>query len=247
MAETYVPLTWDNEGDRLYETGVSNVALYVWDESVTPPSGAPAGWKYGEGVAWNGCYEIADSPDGAETTDIYADDILYLSLRSLEKCKGSIKAYTYPDAWEECDGSRSVGGLFKLHQQPRKRFGLVYKTKIGNDTEGEEHGYKLHIIYGATASPSERTHSTINDSPKATEMSWDFECVTPSESLFKLGPSSALVQYKPTAHIEISSLDFADSTAKAKLTALEAILFGSSTANASLPWPALIYSTLAGA
>jgi len=242
-------LTWDNDGARLFETGVEKVVLYVWDDDMT--SAPETGWKYSDGVAWNGVSSVNDSPDGGDATDIWANDKKYLSLRAAENCKGSISAYMYPDEWEECDGCKVVEGtgsarLFKLHQQSRKRFALCYKTLIGNDTEGVKHGYILHFIYGATASPASRDHATSTDSPEATEMSWDFETTPPAESWFLIGDSGSEVQYDVTAHVEINSLDFTGASAS-KLSALESYCYGTdgqSSANAKCPSPKKIYTLL---
>ena len=176
-------LTWDNVGERFYETGVRNVVLYPQSNGAYP-----------KGVAWNGVTNITQTPTGADSNPIYADDIKYLDIRSVEEEEGSITAYTYPDEWAECDGSAELTTGVYVHQQPRKAFGLCYRTVIGNDTQYENYGYKLHLIYGATASPSERSHDTINDSPEAVEMSWDFTTVP-----------TAVAGHKPTSSIEINS------------------------------------------
>lgn len=193
-------LVWDQTGERTYETGVKNGVLYP----VT--SGT-----YGTGVAWNGLTSITESPSGAETTSLYADDIKYLSLVSTEEFGGTIEAYTYPDAFKECDGSKSIATGVVIGQQDRKSFGLCYKTTYGNDTDSNAHGYKLHVVYGCLASPSQKAYSTINDSPEAITFSWEFK-TTPVN----------VPGFKPTALITIDSTA-ADPT---KLAQLEDILYG---------------------
>ena len=162
-------IKWDQEGKRLYETGVSNGVLYVHKNG-----------SYQSGVAWNGLISVTESPSGAEATPIYADNIKYLSLTSAEEFAASIEAYTYPDEFAECDGSAELATGVTIGQQKRKKFALVYKTIIGNDTENEAHGYKLHIIYGCQAAPSERAYTTVNDSPEAITFSWEIS-TTPVE------------------------------------------------------------------
>ena len=195
-----------------FETGVRNGVLYLKDET-----GA-----YNTGVAWNGLTSVSESPEGAEATDLYADDIKYLTLMSAENFKATIEAYTYPVEFEECDGSATIANGVVIGQQSRKPFGLCYRTAIGNDTDGNEHGYKLHIVYGCQASPSEKQYSTINDSPEAITFSWEVN-TTPVNVTGK----------KPTATLIIDSTK-AD---KAKLTALEAILYGSESTEPRLPLP----------
>lgn len=200
-------LVWDAIGDRLYETGVENCALYRLG------TGTDLG-KYVDGVAWNGITSIAQNRTGADANDVYADDIKYLTLRGVEKEEGTIEAYTYPEEFEECDGTANFGsgvpGLV-VHQQPRKGFGLAYKTILGNDQAYEDYGYKLHLIYGCTCSPSEKSYSTINDSPEAITFSWSFT-TTPV----------AVSGKKPASSLEIDSTK-ANATALARL---EAVLFG---------------------
>ena len=159
-------LVWDNTGERFYETGVKNVALYVFDNT----SGQK---KYKDGVAWNGVTAISESPSGAEPTALYADDKKYLNLLSAEEFAASIEAYTYPDEFAECDGSASLAEGFTIGQQARSKFALAYKTTIGNDEAGNSLGYKLHIIYNCLAAPSEKAYNTINDSPEAITFSWE--------------------------------------------------------------------------
>lgn len=205
-------IVWDAVGEHIFETGVRNGVLYLKDET-----GA-----YNTGVAWNGLTSVSESPEGAEPTDLYADDIKYLTLMSAENFKATIEAYTYPVEFEECDGSASIANGVVIGQQARKPFGLCYRTSIGNDTDGNEHGYKLHIVYGCLASPSEKQYSTINDSPEAITFSWEVS-TTPVNVTGK----------KPTATLIIDSTK-AD---KAKLTALEAILYGSDSTEPRLPLP----------
>ena len=205
-------IVWDAIGDHIFETGVRNGVLYLQGVEGT----------YNTGVAWNGLTSVSESPEGAEATDLYADDIKYLTLMSAENFKATIEAYTYPVEFEECDGSATIAKGVVIGQQPRKPFGLCYRTAIGNDTDGNEHGYKLHIVYGCQASPSEKQYSTINDSPEAITFSWEVN-TTPVNVNGK----------KPTATLIIDSTK-AD---KAKLTALEAILYGSEEQEPRLPMP----------
>ena len=215
-------LVWDETGKRFYETGVKNCALYVQDSS-----GA-----YPKGVAWNGITAITESPSGAEATPIYADDMKYLNLFSTEEFGATVEAYTYPDEFAECDGSAELTTGVMIGQQSRKAFGLVYKTTLGNDVSGNDLGYKLHIIYGAKAAPSEKAYATINDSPEAITFSWELS-TTPVE----------IKGHKPTASITIDSTK----VDAEKLKTLEAILFGSESADARLPLPDEILSTIAPA
>ena len=205
-------IVWDAIGEHTFETGVRNGVLYLKD----------AEGAYNTGVAWNGLISVSESPEGAEATDLYADDIKYLTLMSAENFKATIEAYTYPVEFEECDGSATIANGVVIGQQSRKPFGLCYRTAIGNDTDGNEHGYKLHIVYGCQASPSEKQYSTINDSPEAITFSWEVN-TTPVNVTGK----------KPTATLIIDSTK-AD---KAKLTALEAILYGAESTEPRLPLP----------
>lgn len=193
-------LVWDKTGDRLYETGVKNGVLYI-----------PTAGVYSKGVAWNGLTAVTESPSGAEATALYADDTKYLSLMSAEEFGATIEAYTYPDEFAACDGSAELASGVMIGQQKRSTFGLCYKTTIGNDTEGNDHGYKLHIIYGALAKPSERAYASINDSPEAITFSWEIT-TTPVN----------VTGAKPTASLVIDSTK-ADPS---KLAALEDILYG---------------------
>lgn len=205
-------IVWDAVGEHTFETGVRNGVLYLKD----------AQGAYNTGVAWNGLTSVSESPEGAEPTDLYADDTKYLTLMSAENFKATIEAYTYPVEFEECDGSATIAKGVVIGQQSRKPFGLCYRTAIGNDTDGNEHGYKLHIVYGCQASPSEKQYSTINDSPEAITFSWEVN-TTPVNVTGK----------KPTATLIIDSTK-AD---KAKLTALEDILYGSESTEPRLPLP----------
>lgn len=201
MPSTAAKIKWDAVGEHLFETGVKNGVLYRQNASGV----------YDEGYAWNGLISISESPSGAEATPLYADDIKYLNLMSAEDFGATIEAYTYPDAFAECDGSASIAEGVTIGQQARKPFGLCYRTTIGNDTDGNDHGYKLHIIYGCLASPSERSYSTINDSPEAITFSWEIK-TTPV----------AVTGAKPTACLTIDSTKVEAS----KLSALEVILYG---------------------
>lgn len=194
-------LVWDKTGEHFYETGVKNGVLYPMSASGTYP----------KGVAWNGLTAITESPSGAEATALYADDIKYLNLMSNEEFGATVEAYTYPDEFAECDGSASLTEGVYIGQQARKTFGLCYRTTLGNDAKGNDYGYKLHIIYGAMASPSEKAYSTINDSPDAITFSWELS-TTPV----------AVANFKPTASLTIDSTK----VDTAKLTALEEILYG---------------------
>lgn len=205
-------IVWDKIGERLYETGIKNGVLYVQDESGTYP----------KGVAWNGLTSISESPSGAEATPLYADDVKYLELMSAEEFGATIECYTYPDEFAACDGSAAVTDGVMIGQQERKAFGLCYKTTVGNDVLGNDFGYKLHLIYGAKASPSEKAYSTINDNPEAITFSYEIS-TTPV----------AVEGFKPTSTIVIDSTK----VDPAGLAALEAKLFGSENEEASLPLP----------
>lgn len=214
-------LVWDNVGERLYETGVKQGVLYPISDKGT----------YDLGVAWNGLTAVTESPSGAEATPLYADDIKYLNLMSNEEFGGTIEAYMFPDEFAECDGSASLLVGVTIGQQPRKAFGLCYRTTLGNDVASNDYGYKLHLVYGALASPSEKAYATINDSPEAITFSWEFS-TTPVN----------VTGHKPTASLTIDSTK----VDKEKLTALEAILYGSDDVEARLPLPDEI-ATLMGA
>lgn len=209
-------LKWDETGTRKYETGVKSCALYPYGTT-----------GYQTGVAWNGITSITESPDGAEPTDLYADDIKYATLRSAETLGGTIEAYTYPDEWAECDGSAEIADGVFIGQQARKMFGLAYKTSIGDDTSSDVTGYKLHIVYSATASPSDRQYETINDSPDAITFSWEY---TTTAVAFT---TEAFKNYKPTSLITIDSTK----VNKSQLETLEATLFGGVGTDPTLPSP----------
>ena len=206
-------LVWDQTGKRLFETGVRNGVLYVQDSNGTYP----------KGVVWNGLTAVTESPSGAEPTPLYADDIKYLNLMSNEEFGGTIEAYTYPDEFGACNGEATIADGVTIGQQSRKAFGMCYRTAIGNDVDGNEHGYKLHLIYGALASPSERPYATINDSPEAITFSWEFSTT----------PVNAGDGFKPTACLTVDSTKVPTE----KMTSLEALLYGTDEAEAKLPLP----------
>lgn len=213
-------LTWDDAGTRLYETGVDHGVLYP----------IQAGGTYSKGIAWNGLTAVTESPSGAEATALYADNIKYLSLYSAEEFGATIEAYTYPEEFSECDGSAQLATGAYVGQQDRKTFGLSYRTVIGNDTDGQTHGYRLHLIYGAMASPSEKAYATINDSPEAITFSWEIT-TTPVN----------VTGMKPTACITIDSTK-ADPTCLAKL---EKLLYGGEDGDGPrLPLPDEVKTTL---
>ena len=220
-------MVWDQVGDKTYETGVKNGVLYPQASNGTYPNG----------VAWNGLTSVSETPDGGDANDIYADDIKYLVLRGVENFGGTIEAYTYPDEFAECDGSAQLMAGVTIGQQPRKSFGFVYTTTVGNDVDLDNHGYKIHIIYGASASPSERTYETINDSPEPINFSWEY----------------STVPVPVTGHKATSCL-IIDST-KVNATALEDlkdVLYGTDGEGSSagttprLPLPAEVVSILSG-
>ena len=205
-------LVWDKTGERLYETGVKMGVLYPQETT----------GNYPKGVAWNGLTAVTESPSGAEATPLYADDIKYLNHMSVEELGATIEAYTYPDEFAECDGSASLTDGVTIGQQKRKAFGLCYRTIIGNDTNGEDHGYKLHIIYGALASPSEKAYATVNDSPEAITFSWEVKS-TPVN----------VTGFQPTSVIIVDSTKVSANGLKA----LEDALYGTSEKAARLPLP----------
>ena len=223
-------LTWDNTGERFYETGVKNVALYVFDNT----SGAK---KYKDGVAWNGVTAISESPSGAEPTALYADDKKYLNLLSAEEFAASIEAYTYPDEFAECDGSASLAEGFTIGQQARSKFALAYKTTIGNDEAGNSLGYKLHIIYNCLAAPSEKSYNTINDSPEAITFSWEISTTPVTFTIDGKEYSTACVT------IDSRTAD------PSKLAALETKLFGGTEPDSkpTLALPNEIYDAMKAA
>ena len=215
-------LVWDESGKRLYETGVRNGVLYVQGEN----------GEYQNGVAWNGLTAVTESPSGAEPTALYADDIKYLELFSAEEFGATIEAYTYPAEFEACDGSASLGEGVTIGQQDRKAFGLCYRTIVGNDVKGNENGYKLHLIYGAKAKPSEKAYATVNDSPEAVTFSWEVT-TTPVN----------VAGFKPTASVTIDSTKIQPE----KLKLIEDKLYGTASEEATLPLPDEIKQIIAGA
>ena len=215
-------LVWDESGKRLYETGVEKGVLYVQGASGT----------YENGVAWNGLTAVTESPSGAEPTALYADDIKYLELFSAEEFGATIEAYTYPAEFEACDGSASLGEGVTIGQQDRKAFGLCYRTIVGNDVKGNENGYKLHLIYGAKAKPSEKAYATVNDSPEAVTFSWEVT-TTPVN----------VAGFKPTASVTIDSTKIQPE----KLKVIEDKLYGTASEEATLPLPDEIKQIIAGA
>lgn len=207
-------LTWDATGERMFEAGLSKGVLYKQETSGT----------YGTGVAWNGLTAVTESPEGAESNPIYADDIEYANIISKEKFKATIEAYMYPDEYKECDGSAELGegtGVF-IGQQNRKSFGLCYRTAIGNDVDGTDHGYIIHLIYGAKSAPSERAHATINESTEAMTLSWEVSA-TPV----------TVTGFKPTSHLEI----YSTKCSAENLQKLESALYGTANAEPTLLMP----------
>lgn len=204
-------LEWDGIGNRLYETGVDHGVLYPQRDG-----------KYPLGVAWDGLVSVTENPSGAEDNAIYADNIKYLNLKSAEEYGATIECYTYPDEWAECDGTKEMAKGVMLGQQSRNTFGFSYRSRIGNDTEGDSHGYKLHLIYGCSAAPSEKAHNTVNESPEATTFSYDVSTTpVPVEG------------YRPVASITIDSTK----TDPDKLADLEDVLYGTDSKEARLPLP----------
>lgn len=269
-------LTWDNEGERLYETGIKEVVLYVWDDDIVtagtaadpqPTSEtfaagtyytrtgtgttadpyvytkaesfastdtptyyvATAKGAYANGVAWNGITAVNETPTGAEATDLYADDQKYLSLLSAEELEGTVEAYTYPDEWEQCDGSASPVDGIVFGQQARKQFCLAYITTVGNDTNGNDYGEKLHILYNCKASPSERAYATINDSPEAITFSWSLKATKASIDQETYGSH----KLKNTALITVDSKKTASTTYEAIKDAIQGSQSG--TAHVLMP------------
>lgn len=214
-------LVWDQTGKRYYETGVDHGVLYLMDDQ-----GA-----YTTGVAWNGLTAVNENPTGAEPNALYADNIKYLNLMSAEEFEGSVEAYTYPDEFSECDGSKEIVTGVYIGQQPRKTFGMSYRTKIGNDVVGQDLGYKIHLVYGALASPSEKAYESVNDDPDAINFSWDLT-TTPVN----------VTGGKPTATLTIDSTKVNPD----KLKDLEAVLYGDENTTASLPLPDRVAQIIGG-
>ena len=205
-------LIWDEVGQRFFETGVKNGVLYVQDDD----------GLYKNGVVWNGLTAVTESPSGAEETPLYADDVKYLTLRSAEEFGATVEAYTYPEEFEQCDGSASIADGVTIGQQARRAFGLCYRTSVGNDIQGQNYSYKLHLIYGCTVAPSEKSYSTINDNPEAITFSWELSTVPVPVDGFS--PTASLV-------IDASKVD------KGKMQQLEDALFGDETNEAKLLLP----------
>lgn len=205
-------LIWDEVGQRFFETGVKNGVLYVQDND----------GSYKNGVVWNGLTAVTESPSGAEETPLYADDVKYLTLRSAEQFGATIEAYTYPEEFEQCDGSATIAAGVTIGQQARRAFGLCYRTAVGNDIQGQEFSYKLHLLYGCTVAPSEKAYSTINDNPEAITFSWELSTVPVPVDGFK--PTASLV-------IDASKVD------EGKMQLLEDALFGDESSEAKLLLP----------
>lgn len=260
-------LSWDNTGERYYETGVKKGVLYPYNTSIAKFSeeetytigdyvmyngewykcktaiSTAGAWDaskwdkasaYSKGVAWNGLTNATEAPSGAEESPIYADDIKYLALRSKEELGLTITAYTYPDEWAACDGSTPLIKGATVGQQVRKSFGLCYRTIVGNDIEGDDLGYKLHLIYGCSASPSERAYATVNDAPEAIEFSWEISTI----------PVDVGEGLKPSACITVDSRDFTTTAEKDALKALEDALYGTASTDPYLPLPAEVKTLL---
>lgn len=208
-------LVWDESGTKLYETGTDRGVLFPLNTETK---------AYDKGVAWNGLTAVTESPSGADESALYADNIKYVSLRAAEEFGGTIEAYTYPDEFAACDGSAELATGVYAGQQKRGVFGFCYRTILGNDQDLNDHGYKLHLVYGATASPSEKAYQTINDSPEAISFSWEFTTIP-----------VAVEGFKPTACITIDS----SKTDKTKLAALEAIIYGTAATTGASPTPAV--------
>lgn len=213
-------IIWDNVGEKTYETGLDRGVLYLMNAETN---------AYDKGVAWNGLSKVSEKPSGAESSDIYADNIKYLNLLSAEKFAATVEAYTYPDEFAECDGTAEPVPGMVIGQQTRKTFGFSYRTLVGNDVSGTEHGYKIHCIYGAVASPSEKGYSTVNESPEAITFSWEVNTTpVPVEG------------FKPTATVIIDSTK----VSKEALASVEAILYGSADVEPRLPLPNEIASII---
>lgn len=217
-------LVWDNTGDKLFETGVDHGVLYRHNGEN----------KYANAYVWNGLTAVNETPSGAEATNLWADNIKYATMRSAEEYTITIEAYTYPEEFRECDGSVEIANGVYAGQQNRKPFGFCYRSLIGNDEEGIDYGYQLHLVYGLTASPSERSRETVNDSPDAITFSWECESTPVGTSLSSLG--------KPVSEITIDSTK----CNAASLAALEAVLYGTSGTNARLPLPEEVVGYMGG-
>lgn len=235
MATEYA-IEWDKVGEHTYETGVRNGVLYVQDTDGT----------YGDAIAWNGLTAVTESPSGAESNPQYADDTKYLDLRSAEEFGATIEAFTYPDEFEACDGTASPVAGVSLGQQSRKSFGLCYRTSVGNDTDGSDYGFKLHIIYGATAAPSEKAYQTVNDSPEAITFSWEVTTVPVEVGVTK--PDGT--EYKKTATVVVDSTKCKTEAQKTALKDLMSTLYGTAAKDSTpavpgkLPTPKEIIEAL---
>ena len=227
-------MTWDQDGERYFEAGIKDVALYL---AATKNDVKLENSDYLVGVNFNGVTKVGESPEGADETELWADDIKYGSFRAAEKFGGSIEAYQYPPEFGQCNGERKIGKM-TITQQSRRAFGLVYKSTIGDDVEGFDRGYKLHLVYKATCSPSSRDHETINDSPDAETLSWDFE-TTPTA----VG-TIAGVEYKPTSHIILDSRDFENEQNGGALKTIEEAVYGTNSTDPYLPTPQAVYALL---
>lgn len=231
-------LVWDKTGEHYYETGVDHGVLYVYDPDKSNGDGKEKG-GYTAGVVWNGLTAVTESPSGAEANPFWADNIKYLNLMSAEDFGCTIEAYTYPDEWAECDGSAQLAEGISVGQQKRKMFGFSYRTVIGNDVSGNDLGYKIHLVYGCLASPSERGYTTINDSPEAITFSWEIS--TTPVAVSDITVNGTTKKFKPTAHLEISSKD----VDAAKLATIEDKLYGTATTAPTLLTPDEIVALLA--
>ena len=218
-------IVWDQVGEKFYETGTKKGVLYPQSDAGTYPMG----------YAWNGLTSVSESPDGGDANDIYADDIKYLVLRGVENFGGTIEAYTYPPEFEECDGSAQLLDGVNIGQQPRKTFGFSYVSTIGNDVNLDSHGYKIHLIYGASASPSERSYESINDSPEPIQFSWEFTTVPVN-----------VTGHKATSLLTIDSTKFTTAPQLAALSAFEDILYGTESAEPRMPLPDEVVTLLSG-
>lgn len=217
-------IVWDQVGERFYETGIDHGVLYPQDASGV----------YSNGVAWNGLTSVSESPSGAEPTDLYADNIKYLSIRSAETFGATVEAYTYPDEFAVLDGSAQLAEGVIIGQQTRKAFGLCYRTRVGNDIQFENYGYKLHLIYGCSVSPSEKSYQTINDSPEAITFSWEMTTVPVN-----------VTGFQPTASMTIDSTKFTGEKADALQDLLD-VLYGTATEDPRLPLPDEVLTILSG-
>lgn len=220
------PLVWDETGKRFFETGTDHGVLYVQDNGV-----------YGEGVVWNGLTAVTESPSGAEATDLWADNIKYATLRSTENFGATIEAYQSPEEFDQCDGSAELTTGVSIGQQERKTFGFSYRTKIGSDTDPDStKNYKIHLVYGATASPSERSYATVNDSPDAITLSWEVTTVP-----------VPVTGKKPTAHLTIDTTRFEAAKRDNIVKAIEDVLYGTDSEAARLPLPNEVASIISAA